>query len=299
MPNLYSRWASGQLVIYPGSGGPGDEWFVSSADGASTNNGKDWENAVDTVDAAVNLSAVGDTIWVAPDHAETLNAASDIDIDVIGVAVIGVVRGRQMPTFNITHVDAAILLAAAGCTLANVRILGGVDVIASSITVSAADCAIINCEFRDVTGQAVDGILTTNAAERLLVDGFRYIGALGAGANSAIALVGAIDGVIIRNFYLVGDFAVSAIDFRTAASTNVLIRDGDIWNDHATGTGIEDTITASTGIIGPNINIVLETDGANITEAVTGATFHLVDPVYVVNAVNQKGLLINWSASGD
>ena len=300
MSNMYNRWSSGQMVIYPGEGGPGDEWFVSSADGTAGNSAKDWEHAEATIDAAVGLAAVGDTIWVAPDHAESITADSGIDIDVAGIAVRGVVRGRQMPTITFTtSVAADCKLAAAGVTIQGLRFIGGYDALTGCIEVSAADCAIIDCEYRDSTGQAVDVIITTAAAERLLIDGFRSIGALGTGANSAIAIVGAIDGLIVRNCYLVGDFAVTAIDFRSVASTNVWIHDVCIWNDHATGTGIEDTITASTGIIGPNIQIVLETDGANVTEAVTGATFHLIDPVYIVNAVDQKALLINWTPTGD
>jgi hypothetical protein len=43
----------------------------------------------------------------------------------------------------------------------------------------------------------------------------------------------------------------------------------------------------------------LQDDAANVTEAVTGATFNLFDPVYVCNAVNQKALLINWTPVAD
>jgi len=60
---------------------------------------------------------------------------------------------------------------------------------------------------------------------------------------------------------------------------------------------IVDTITTSTGWIGPNLYIMLQDNAANITTAVTGATFHMMDPVYICNLVNEKAMLSNWTAS--
>jgi hypothetical protein len=291
-------WNGGTLVQLPGDQS-GDHWFVDSNAGVSGNTGKSWDNAVATIDQAVNKAAAGaDTIWVHPAHAEALAADSAVDIDKAGITVRGVRRGRLMPTLNVTAAAGDIKLAAAGVSIHDLRVTGGIDVITGAIEVSGADCAIVDCEYRDVTGQATDVIITTAAADRLLIDGYRHLGAAAAGGNSAIAIVGA-DDVEIRNFYLHGNFAVGAIDFRTTLSARVHVHDGDIWNTNASVIGIIDTITSSTGQIGPNIDIRLLTDAANITEAVTGATFHLYDPVYVVNAVDEKGLLINWTASSD
>jgi hypothetical protein len=150
-----------------------------------------------------------------------------------------------------------------------------------------------------VTGQATDVIMTDASAERLLIDGYKHFGAAAAGANSAIAITGAVDGVEIRNFDIYGNFAVGAIDFRGVASTCVNIHDGNLWTANAADIGIVDTITGTTGTIGPNINIMLTDNAANITEAVTGATFQLFDPVYVCNLAGEKGMLIDWTASTD
>lgn len=296
---LFSRWLGGQLVIYPGSVGPGTEYFVDSTHGNSGNSGKDWEHALATIDQAVNKceASHGNIIWVAPYHTEALAADSAIDIDVAGVSVIGVKYGRQMPTLSITGADGDCKLAAANCTIQNFRFTGDIDATTGCIEVSAADCAVLGCEFRDVTGQATDVLITTAAAERLLVDGFQTFGAAGAGANSHIAIVGAVDGVEIRNFNLYGNFAVGAIDFRGVSSTCAWIHDGLIWTENAADIAIVDTITGSTGTIGPNLAIRLQDDAANITTAVTGATFHMIDPVYIVNAANEKAMLSNWTAS--
>jgi len=289
----------GDLVLYPPDH-PGNAYFVDSNSGSDTNKGTSWENALATIDAAVNkcTASNGDVIWVHPAHAENLAADSAIDIDLAGVSVIGIRRGRLMPTLTGTAIAGDCKLAAAGVSIRNLRFLGGIDAMTGIVEVSGADCAILDCEYRDVTGQATDAIITTAAADRLLIDGLRFMGAAGAGANSAIAVVGA-DDTEIRNFYIYGNFAVGGIDFRTTLSARVNIHTGKIWTENAADIAIVDTITSSTGFIGPDIQIMLKDNAANITTAVTGATFQLVDPVYVVNLVNEKAMLINWTASTD
>ena len=296
---LVSHWLGGDLVLYPPDH-PGNAYFVDSNSGSDTNKGTSWENALATIDAAVNkcTASNGDVIWVHPAHAENLAADSAIDIDLAGVSVIGIRRGRLMPTLTGTAIAGDCKLAAAGVSIRNVRFLGGIDAMTGIVEVSGADCAILDCEYRDVTGQATDAIITTAAADRLLIDGLRFMGAAGAGANSAIAVVGA-DDTEIRNFYIYGNFAVGGIDFRTTLSARVNIHTGKIWTENAADIAIVDTITSSTGFIGPDIQIMLKDNAANITTAVTGATFQLVDPVYVVNLVNEKAMLINWTASTD
>jgi len=296
---LVAHWLGGDLVLYPPDH-PGNAYFVDSNSGADTNKGTSWENALATIDAAVNkcTASNGDVIWVHPAHAENLAADSAIDIDLAGVSVIGIRRGRLMPTLTGTAIAGDCKLAAAGVSIRNLRFLGGIDAMTGIVEVSGADCAILDCEYRDVTGQATDAIITTAAADRLLIDGLRFMGAAGAGANSAIAVVGA-DDTEIRNFYIYGNFAVGGIDFRTTLSARVNIHTGKIWTENAADIAIVDTITSSTGFIGPDIQIMLKDNAANITTAVTGATFQLVDPVYVVNLVNEKAMLINWTASTD
>lgn len=305
--NTYNRWSSGHAFYYPAHVGPGDEWYVSSVVDAAygdTSDGKSWIGAVGTIDEAVNLAANGDTIWVAPEHAETITGGTDIAMDVAGVAVIGIVRGRQMPTVNIAHVTSTIAISGANCTLANIRITGGIDAIVATITASAADCAIINCEFRDVTGQATDSILTTNGADRLLIDGYRHIGSTTDGPNSAIAIVGG-DYAIIRNCDIFGDFAVACIDIRTTAAVWLRIYDCKLKNEDATTSAdgiqcIMDTITSSTGVFGPNVAMVLGYDAANVTNAAFwDGAYGDLRGCTVMNAAAQDGLEINWTAVVD
>lgn len=294
---LFARWLGGNLVVYSGDC-PGNEYFVDGTGGGTSNGGTSWEDALTTIDAAVNkcTASNGDVIWVHPNHTENLAADSAVDIDLAGVSVIGVRRGRLMPTLTATATAGDLKLAAAGTSIRNIRFVGGIDATSGVIEVSAADCAILDCEFRDSTGQATDTIITTAAADRLLIDGYTHFGASGAGANSAIALIGA-DDVEIKNFYIYGNFAVGAIDFRTTLSARARINTGTIWTENAADIAIVDTITSSTGTIGPDLRIMLKDNAANITTAITGATFQVMDPVYVCNLVNEKAMLIDWTAS--
>jgi len=295
--SVASRWLQGHLFFYPGDV-PGTCFYVDSNSGAAANDGLTWDTALNTIDAAVNkcTASAGDAIYVHPSHTETLAADSAIDIDVAGVTVYGIRIGNLMPTLSVTAVAGDCKLAAAGVSIHNLSFTGDIDATTGCIEVSGADCAVVNCQYRDVTGQATDVLITVDGADRLLIDGFKSIGAAAAGANSAIAVDGS-DDIVIRNFNLYGNFAVGGIDFRTTASNRVHVHSGLIWTENAADIAIVDTITGSSGTIGPDIEIMLQDNAANITTAVTGATFQLFDPVYVCNLVNEKGMLINWTAS--
>lgn len=254
-----------------------------------------------TIDYAFSqcTASRGDIILVMPGHTETISAASGIDQDVAGTAVIGLGLGGLRPTINYTDTASTYTLAAANCLIHNVLHTGGVDAVVSPIVVSAADCIISANELRDVTGQMTDGILTTAGATRLKILNHIHDGAAAAGTNAAIAIVGG-DGIEITIDRMDGNFAVGGIDVRTTATTDLFVHDVKYFRTRNNADiFIVDTITASTGQIGPDIFLRLQQNTTNITEAVTGATFVAMDPIYVVNLANEKGLLLNWTASTD
>lgn len=291
--NFLGGYTTG-TIFYVDSGASG------AADGAGAGRKPDAPFA--TLDFAIGKCAAsnGDTIFVMPGHAETLTADSGVDIDVAGITVIGLGEGAARPTFTLnTAVAADFKIAAASTVIKNLLFLGGIDALTGPIEVSAADCQIIDCEYRDSTGQATDTIVTTADADRLLIDGYVHRGAAAAGANSAIALIG-MDDCTIRNVDIYGNFAVGAIDVRTTAAVRLRVHDAHIWTENAADIAIVDTVTGSTGHIGPNVYMSLQDDAANVTEAITGATFSVWDVnVHVVNAVDQKSLAINWTAVAD
>lgn len=287
---------------------PGKVFWVNNStvvgDGAvagSNSNPGTYQRPFASIDYAVGKCTAnrGDIIVVMPGHVETVTAAGGLDLDVAGVAIIGLGTGTKRAQINFTTATTADMdVDAANITLINLLFTGGIDALAGPIDINASDCSIINCEYRDVTGQATDVIIADANADRLLIENYFHNGAAAAGANSAIALIG-MDNPVIRNFKLVGNFAVSAIDCRTTAVVDLDIADGYIWTKNAADLCIKDTVTGSTGKIGPNLYLMLTDNAANITEAVTGATFHMFDDVYVCNLVNEKAMLINWTASTD
>lgn len=297
---LFSRQQpGGVLTISDFVAHPGNIWFVDSGIGSNAAGfGQSPDAPTATLDYAVGLCTAnnGDVIYVMPGHAENLAADSAVDIDVAGITVIGLGSGADRPTFTATAVAGDFKLAAASTVIKNLLFVGGIDETTGIIEVSAADCKVIDCEYRDSTGQATDIIITTADADRLLIDNFKVIGAAAAGANSAIALVG-VDDVEIKNCNIYGNFAVGPIDFRTTASARVNIHDCKFWTENSADIAIVDTITGSTGWIGPNLAIMLQDNAANITAAVTGATFQMIDPVYVCNLAGEKAMLSTWTAT--
>lgn len=279
---------------------PGSVFWVDSGAGSNGNPGT-FDKPFSTIDYAVGrcTSNNGDIIAVKPGHTETVTAAAGLDLDVAGICLLGFGSGSNRPTVNFTTATTADMdVDAANISVYNFLFTGGVDALVGPIDVNSNDFALVNCEWRDVTGQATDVILADANADRLLIDGHFHNGAAAAGANSAIALTG-MDNPVIKNFKLVGNFAVGAIDIRTTAAVDVDIHDGYVWNKNAADIAVVDTITASTGKIGPNLFAMLTDNTTNITEAFTGATFHYFDPIYICNLAGEKAMLTNITASTD
>lgn len=285
---------------------------VGHKNGSDGNKGT-FEAPFATLDYAVGVCRAnkGDIIFVKPGHAETISTSTTLAVDVAGIAIIGLGQGSNRPALNFTATGSNIAVSAANVVLHNLLLTGGVDAITAMLTVSAADVLLSKIEIRDVTGQTIVGILTTAAADRLKVLDFFYDGADAAGSagGAAIALVGG-DQAVIKDFRIIGNFAVAGIDIRTTAATQISISDGEIWNQEGSvDTCIVDTVTGSTGTVGPNLFLKLTENAANITEAITGATFHyngggtvagLVGTgILVVNLAGESGMVINKTASTD
>lgn len=278
---------------------PGQVFWVHSGTGSDGNKGN-FDRPFGTIDYAIGrcTASRGDIIMVKAGHTETISAAAGIALDVIGVAIIGTGTGSLRPTINFTATTSTFAISAAACSVYNLLFTGGIDAIVSPIVISAADVSLINCEYRDVTGQCTDGILTTAAANRLLIDGLRYEGDTAAGTNAAIAIVGG-DGIVVRNVRMDGNFAVAGIDVRTTATTDLEVRDVLFRSRNAADIFLKDTITASTGMIGPNLSIRLSANAANITEACTGSTFVYFLPINIVNNAGELAMATNIVASTD
>jgi hypothetical protein len=308
--NYPNGWANGVtvrgiplLTAYPGQVFWVNNSSVLAKGGVGGSNGNDgtYLRPFSTIDYAVGrcTASRGDIICVMPGHVETVTAAAGLDLDVAGIALIGLGSGSLRATVNFTTATTADMdVDAANITIYNFLFTGGIDALAGPIDVNAADFALINCEYRDVTGQATDVIIADANADRLLIDGYFHNGAAAAGGASAIALIG-MDNPVIKNFKIVGNFSVGGIDMRTTAVVDHDIHTGYIWNKNAADIAIVDTVTGSTGKIGPDLFFMLTDNAANVTESITAATAHQFDPIYVCNLAGEKAMLINTTATTD
>lgn len=209
----------------------GNIFFVDSG-AASGGNGLSPEAAVTTIDAAINLATAsnGDIIVVMEGHAETIATAAGIALDVAGLTIVGLGRGRNRPVITFaTDVAASFDISAANNHVEGLVLVNAIDAQTAMVNVSAADVTIKNCEIQtgDATTQTVLGILTTNGANRLRIEGCHIHGLVTAGTTSQISIVGG-DSLVIKNNIIVGACATTGnISAATTASLNGTI-DGNI-----------------------------------------------------------------------
>ncbi len=251
----------------------------------------------------------GDIVFVKPSHAETITASTAWGK--AGVAIVGLGQGSNRPTFSFSATASQITVASADMLIHNLLFISTIDAVVALIAVSAADVTLSDIEYREDTQvQCTDCIVTTAGATRFKVAGFKYRAFdTTAGTVSGIALVG-VESADISGLDVIGLWSAGFVDCRTTASTNVRLY--DVKQYRSTGAGeilIKDTITGSTGMIGPNINARLSANAANITEVVTGATFVVMggtstagvggNTFLVCNLANEQGMAINWTNSTD
>jgi hypothetical protein len=227
-----------------------------------------------TIDYAVGqcVAGRGDIIFVKPGHVETITAADAIDIDVNGVAVIGLGVGDAQPRIHHNHADATVAIDADNVTLMNIRMSADVTTVGIGVNVKAGStgCTISKCRF-DVVAEGTDEYVITIDIKAgntgTLIEGNTIDNGI-AGAAVGIKLTGASDKVVIKDNVIRGDYSTANINGITTLSTRLLI-DGNllengIGGDLGTEPGIE-LLTGTTGTI-QNNNIVcnLATKAASI-----------------------------------
>lgn len=276
--------------------------FWVDSNGGSNGNRGTFDRPFSTIDYAIGMctASKGDVIMVKAGHTETVTAAAGVALDVAGISIIGLGNKRNRPTVNFTTAtSASFKVSAANIYVENLRFTGNIDALTNPIHVDASDFTMVNWTWLDATGQCTDCVLTTANASRMELAWFEYDGDSAAGTNAAIAIVGG-DGIKIHDFIMDGNFAVGGIDIRTTATTDL-----KVWNvpsfrtRNAADIFLVDTITASTGTVGPNLNLRLQDNAANITEACTGATFVYFQPINVVNLAGESSMQTNITASTD
>ncbi len=271
--------------------------------GASNNNNGTFFKPFATIQYAISQCAAnrGDIIIVRAGYTETVSTAAGLAINVAGIAIIGQGRGSARPTITLAgSTSASISISAANVLMSNMLLIGGIDNLGYVLSVTAADCILSQIEYRDTAAmQCYLFIATSAAAARLKILDLTYRGDTAAGTIAAISLDGVVDGEITIDA-MDGNFSIAAIRLVSNASTNLYIHDvGRFRTRNAADLFLVDSVTGSTGQIGPNINLRLQDDAANITECCTAATMVYMQPINVVNAAGESSMQINITASTD
>ncbi len=249
--------------------GTGSIFYVDS-NVTNEGEGTSWASAKDTLDEAVGLCTAsnGDLILVAQGHNEALTAPDAVDVDVIGVTIVGIGNGSLKPTFDYdaktTAPGGEFVIGAANVTIANLRFRTSSEAVANAIDIEdGVDYAsILACDIgypEAVSDEFDDPIIVGSLSHFVTVSDCLFV-ASAAEQQSCVLFNGDSQGHIITNNKVTGTIATAVIEGATGPTLDMLI-DGN----HFYTVGTADTfnlVAASTGIISNNIMVMNAADAA-------------------------------------
>lgn len=278
---------------------PGNQFYVDSVHGLTSNDGLTWATALAGIDAAVGKCTAnhGDVIWVAPGHNEGITAAAGIDLDVAGISVIGLGTGSLKPTIDFDHADASVAIGADNVTIANIRFRVSANATVVGLDIEAAKdySQVINCEFgfAETATDEFNIALRNNAGSDGTIISDCFFGAGAQAAVVGISITGASDNITIKNCRFTGAYSTACISGITTLSTNLLIQ-GNIMQQGATEPGIE-LLTGTTGVIADNY---IASNLATIVAAIVAdACFRFQN--FYCEVAPETGVLIGAASADD
>lgn len=279
---------------------PGKVFWVSNATtlsdrqiGGSDSNKGTFDQPFGTIAGAL-LQCVanrGDIVMVKPGHAETVSAASGINLNVAGVAIIGLGVGSTRPTITLgTANTASIAVAANNVTVSNFLFKANFLNIATCFNIAnaqvATDLTIDNCEFRDNSTilnfvAALKVGTTANIADGLQFTNNKVFGLASSPAANTTAVVLASDTkrvVISGNFcnheVALSDTAV-LLDGGALNHTQLLVDNNKVFRPSTSTTGhlINSSSTACSGIVSNNMAAHLDNSAGLLIPTGTKLSF--------------------------
>jgi len=248
---LFSRKSKHGLftVVQNPASSVGEIFFVNSTHGNATDavtHGRQPEGPFATIDYAIGQASAstGDIIYVNPHHTETITTA--ITMDKIGLSIIGLGRGMNMPIITPNAAIDAVTMTAAGSTLSRIRFAApGVTEQTADINIAAAYCSVINTShIVSASATMKINVLTATAdADDCLLRKIRiYQPTHLESDGGGIAIEGALTNLEIDDVYTFctgGDgFAKGAI-YDEATATGLNIHDSGFMNDKADAVCVE------------------------------------------------------------
>lgn len=242
--------------------------------GGSDGNKGTYLSPFSTLDFAVSqcTASRGDIIMVMPGHAETLSVADAVDLDIVGVSVIGLGNGTNRATFTMDNAAGEITVGANNVTIENIIVNASVTAVLKGINVEAAvnNATVRNCTFGvDLAGtdEFLHTISFENGSTESLVEDCTIDMGIG-GATAAIIADADTDKLTIQNNVIRGDYGTANIVGDTTLSTQILIRNNLLVNGEGGDLNAQPAIellTGTTGIISDNYIVCnLATKAASI-----------------------------------
>ena len=278
----------------------GNVFFVDSGATNATNGntGDSPDKPLATLNGAMDKCTAnnGDMVFLMPGHGEDLDAATDAVIDVAGVKVIGIGDGPDQPTFTFTGTAGSFECDVA-CHVENVKFLASVSAVVVGVNIDAHYVTLKNCVWDfDATGDDFLIMVDIDAFDDFVIDGCEFRAENAAGADEAIRLDDANDGIIANSRFF-GDFA-NAVIINAGADTlcaNLTIVNNYIYNaDTAAAQNGIDLNNACTGVIANNrIGGLQATGVANLLDP--GSCLCMEN--YGVNAIDETAIVIPTTAS--
>ena len=237
----------------------GNVFWVDSgnAHASNSNKGDDQDKPFSTIEYAIGKCTAnnGDIIFVKSGHTETIIADSGIDVDIAGVAIVGLGSGSDMPTITFTTNAAAdFKLAAANAAIHGLLFKCNIASQAMMVEVTGKDCWIQGNRFEEGTATGLNFItvgVADNDADRCVVKDNIFYAPTAGNYASAIAVAKDMIGVEIRKNHVYGDFDDAPISIPVGgnAQVNCTIADNELKNLQTGDHAIEINGTGSTGFI--------------------------------------------------
>jgi hypothetical protein len=267
---------------------PGDVFFVGNADvlldknqsvaGVDQAGGGTFQRPFRTLDFAIGQCTAnrGDVIFVLPGHAETYSDATSLNLDVAGIAVIGMGSGSLMPKFTLDTADTTTIpVSAANIMLYNCEFIANFLSIATCFTLTTAKFfGTPYCKFTDTSAALnfVNIVESTGGANT--ADGYYDIGSqaamIGTTFNTFSVFAATQRGLRFNDTY------VQSID--TADEPGLCDVTGIVTDFKADGVTV--SVKGTT-----NINVILKCTGTTSTGTITNSFAHSLDTTSVAYTI--------------
>ena len=299
----------------------GEVWYVDSGRSAS-GDGQSWTRAVITLEEANVLSLAdggasrGDFILVAPGHAESLTGADAVDLDTLGITVIGFGNGSLKPTFTLTATADEFVIGVDNVSIHNLKFTTASAAVTVAIDVQdGVDYAVIDgCEFgtSDTLGAPDNFIVFANNNTGCVINNCTFDAQVTVTSESAIMMDADTHKTVISGNRIEGDYTEACIQGDTTLSTEIMIKGNFLVvgsSDSIIAQPAIDLLTGTTGYIIDNYLVCnvatvaasMETADAvmlfnnwyneDVGNAATGAPWHIGSSgvLLVLDSVSSSG----------